>query len=106
LEIARRGYLIWRESLMLLWIKHDMNIPHMNIAFPLTFDDAAAQNRGAAGTPDQVRAYLQRDIDEGGLNYLLCRFAFGDVTQQEAVNSINLFTGRVMADLRPAAGMV
>jgi alkanesulfonate monooxygenase SsuD/methylene tetrahydromethanopterin reductase-like flavin-dependent oxidoreductase (luciferase family) len=106
LEIARRGYSRWRESLMLLWIKHDMNIPNLNIAFPLTFDDAAAQNRGAAGTPDQVRAYLQRDIDEGGLNYLLCRFAFGDLTQDEAVNSINLFTGKVMSDLRPAAGMV
>jgi len=106
LEIARRGYLRWRESLMLLWLKHDVNIPHMNIAFPLTFDDAAAQNRGAAGTPDQVRAYLQRDIDDAGLNYLLCRFAFGDLTQQEAVNSINLFTSRVMGDLRPAKGMV
>ncbi len=106
LAIARRGYARWRESLMLLWIKHDVNIPHMNIAFPLTFDDAAAQNRGAAGTPEQVRAYLQRDIDEGGLNYLLCRFAFGDVTQQEARNSIEMFTSRVMADLRPAKGMV
>jgi alkanesulfonate monooxygenase SsuD/methylene tetrahydromethanopterin reductase-like flavin-dependent oxidoreductase (luciferase family) len=106
LAIARRGYARWRESLMLLWIKHDLNIPHLNIAFPLTFDDAAAQNRGAAGTPDQVRAYLQRDIDEGGLNYLLCRFAFGDLTQQEARNSIELFTSHVMADLRPAKGMV
>jgi alkanesulfonate monooxygenase SsuD/methylene tetrahydromethanopterin reductase-like flavin-dependent oxidoreductase (luciferase family) len=106
LAIARRGYARWRESLMLLWIKHDLNIPHLNIAFPLTFDDAAAQNRAAAGTPEQVRAHLQRDIDEGGLNYLLCRFAFGDVTQEESVNSINLFTSRVMADLRPAEGMV
>jgi hypothetical protein len=40
------------------------------------------------------------------LNYLLCRFAFGDVTQQEACQSIELFTSRVMADLRPANGMV
>jgi alkanesulfonate monooxygenase SsuD/methylene tetrahydromethanopterin reductase-like flavin-dependent oxidoreductase (luciferase family) len=83
-----------------------MNIPHMNIAFPLTFDDAAAQNRAAAGTPDQVRERLQRDIDDGGLNYLLCRFAFGDVTTQDSKNSIDLFTSRVMADLRPAEGMV
>ena len=91
---------------MLLWIKHNVNILHMNAAFPLTFDDAAAENRAVAGTPDQVRDRLQRNIDEGGLNYLLCRFAFGDVTQQESVNSVNLFTGRVMADLRPAEGMV
>lgn len=106
LEIARRGYARWRESLMLLWVRHDMNIPHMNIAFPLTFDDAAAQNRAAAGTPDQVRDYLQRDIDAGGLNYLLCRFAFGNVLQEESRQSIELFTRRVMADLRPAKGMV
>jgi alkanesulfonate monooxygenase SsuD/methylene tetrahydromethanopterin reductase-like flavin-dependent oxidoreductase (luciferase family) len=106
LEIARRGYARWRESLMLLWIKHDLNVPHMNIAFPLTFDDAAAQNRAAAGTPDQIRQYLQRDIDDGGLNYLLCRFAFGNVLQEESQRSIELFTQRVMADLRPAKGMV
>ena len=106
LDIARRGYARWRESLMLLWVKHDVNIPHMNIAFPLTFDDAAAQNRAVAGTPDMVRERLQTNIDEGGLNYLLCRFAFGDVTQQESINSVNLFTSRVMADLRPAEGMV
>jgi hypothetical protein len=40
------------------------------------------------------------------LNYLLCRFAFGDLTQQESRQSIELFTKRVMADLRPAKGMV
>ncbi len=77
---------------MLLWIKHDMNIPHMNIAFPLTFDDAAAQNRGAAGTPEQVRAYLQRDIDDGGLNICCARFAFRRCHAARSVNSINLFT--------------
>ena len=106
LAIARRGYARWRESLMLLWIKHDMNLPHMNIAFPKTFDEAAAQNRGAAGTPEQVREKLQRDIDDGGLNYLLTRFAFGDLTQDEAKNSIDLFTSRAMGDLRPAKGLV
>ncbi len=106
LEIARRGYARWRESLMLLWVKHDLNIPHLNIAFPLTFDDAAAQNRAAAGTPEQVRAILQRDIDDAGLNYILCRFAFGDLTQQESQQSIDLFTKRVMGDLRAAKGLV
>jgi alkanesulfonate monooxygenase SsuD/methylene tetrahydromethanopterin reductase-like flavin-dependent oxidoreductase (luciferase family) len=105
-EIARRGYLRWRESLMLLWVKHDMNIPHLNIAFPKTYDDARAQNRAAAGTPEQVRAYLQQDIDDGGLNYLLVRFAFGDLTFDEARHSAELFTNRVMKDLRPAKGLI
>jgi hypothetical protein len=43
--------------------------------------------------------FLQQTIDEGGLNYLLCRFAFGDITGDEALHSIDLFTRHVMPDI-------
>jgi hypothetical protein len=42
---------------------------------------------------------LLRSVEEGGLNYLLCRFAFGDVTGSEALASLDLFTRKVMPDL-------
>ena len=38
---------------------------------------------------------VQKWIDEGGLNYLLCRFAFGDITADEAIQSVELFARHV-----------
>ena len=101
LEVARRGYGKWRDSFLLLWRKHNMNLPNPNALFPETFEEAEAEGRAVAGTPDKVRDFLQQTIDDGGLNYLLCRFAFGDITGEEALHSIDLFTRRVMADIRP-----
>jgi alkanesulfonate monooxygenase SsuD/methylene tetrahydromethanopterin reductase-like flavin-dependent oxidoreductase (luciferase family) len=101
LEVARRGYGKWRESFLMLWRKHNMNLPNPNALFPETFEEAEAEGRAVAGTPAKVRDFLQQTIDDGGLNYLLCRFAFGDITGNEALHSIDLFTRRVMADIRP-----
>jgi alkanesulfonate monooxygenase SsuD/methylene tetrahydromethanopterin reductase-like flavin-dependent oxidoreductase (luciferase family) len=103
LEVARTGYGKWRESFLKLWKMHNM-MPVMHAVFPETFEEAEAQGRAVAGTPDKVRDFLQTSIDEGGLNYVLCRFAFGDMQRDACLNSIDLFTRRVMADLRPAKG--
>jgi alkanesulfonate monooxygenase SsuD/methylene tetrahydromethanopterin reductase-like flavin-dependent oxidoreductase (luciferase family) len=98
LEVARRGYDKWRASFLKLWIAHDM-MPVAHAIFPERYEDAEEQGRAVAGTPEKVRAFLQRTIDEAGLNYLLCRFAFGDITGEEALNSIDLFTRYVMPDI-------
>jgi alkanesulfonate monooxygenase SsuD/methylene tetrahydromethanopterin reductase-like flavin-dependent oxidoreductase (luciferase family) len=98
LEIARRGYDKWRTSFLKLWIEHDM-MPVAHAIFPERYEDAEAQGRAIAGTPEKVRDFLQQTIDDAGLNYLLCRFAFGDITGDEALNSIELFTRHVMPDI-------
>jgi alkanesulfonate monooxygenase SsuD/methylene tetrahydromethanopterin reductase-like flavin-dependent oxidoreductase (luciferase family) len=98
LEIAKRGYRKWRDSFLLLWRKHNMNLPNPNALFPEQFEEAEQEGRAIAGTAEQVREFLQRSIDEGGLNYLLCRFAFGDITTDEALQSVELFSRLV----RPA----
>jgi alkanesulfonate monooxygenase SsuD/methylene tetrahydromethanopterin reductase-like flavin-dependent oxidoreductase (luciferase family) len=98
LEIARRGYDKWRASFFKLWLAHGM-MPTPQAIFPERFEDAEAQGRAIAGTPDKVRAFLQQTIDDAGLNYLLCRFAFGDITGEEALSSIDLFARRVMPDI-------
>lgn len=98
LEVARRGYDKWRASFLKLWLAHGM-MPSPQAVFPERFEEAEAQGRAVAGTPDKVRDHLQRAVDEAGLNYLLCRFAFGDITGDEALNSIALFTRHVMPDL-------
>ena len=60
------------------------------------------QGRAVAGTPDHVSEFVQTSIDEGGLNYLLCRFAFGDITCDEALQSVELFTRHVQPAITPA----
>ena len=98
LQIARRGYDKWRASFLKLWIAHAM-MPVAHAIFPERYEDAEAQGRAIAGTPDRVRDFLQQTIDDAGLNYILCRFAFGDITGDEALNSIALFTRHVMPDI-------
>jgi alkanesulfonate monooxygenase SsuD/methylene tetrahydromethanopterin reductase-like flavin-dependent oxidoreductase (luciferase family) len=103
LKVARTGYTKWRDSFLKLWKMHN-TLPVAHAVFPETFEEAEAQGRAVAGTPDKVRDFLQTSIDEGGLNYVLCRFAFGDMERDACLSSIELFTRKVMADLRPAKG--
>jgi alkanesulfonate monooxygenase SsuD/methylene tetrahydromethanopterin reductase-like flavin-dependent oxidoreductase (luciferase family) len=102
LAVARRGYDKWRASFLKLWIAHGM-MPSPAAVFPERYEDAEAQGRAVAGTPDKVRDFLRKTIGDAGLNYLLCRFAFGDITGEEALHSIDLFTRHVMPDLTEAA---
>ena len=102
LEIARTGYGKWRESFLKLWVRHNQ-MPVMHAVFPETFEEAEAQGRAVAGTPEKVRHHLQSSIDEAGLNYMLCRFAFGDMARDASLYSLDLFTRHVMPDLRPAS---
>src|ERR1700733_12271598 len=102
LEIAQRGYRKWRDSFLVLWRKHNMQLPNPNALFPERFEEAEAQGRAVAGTPEHVREFVQTSIDDGGLNYLLCRFAFGDITCDEALQSVELFDRHVRPAIAPA----
>ncbi|HET8996508.1 MAG TPA: LLM class flavin-dependent oxidoreductase [Acetobacteraceae bacterium] len=102
LDVARRGYHRWRDSFLLLWRKHNTLPANPNVLFPETFEEAEAEGRAVAGPPEKVRRFLQSEIDAGGLNYLLCRFAFGDITADEALHSVDLFARQVMPDLHEA----
>ena len=50
------------------------------------------------GTPETVAAEIERQFDEagGGLNYFVPRFAFGELTHDEAMKSFDLFCKEVM----------
>jgi alkanesulfonate monooxygenase SsuD/methylene tetrahydromethanopterin reductase-like flavin-dependent oxidoreductase (luciferase family) len=101
LEIARKGYDKWRHSFLKLWKMHN-RMPIMHAVFPERFEDAEKEGRAVAGTADKVTDFLLREVKAGGLNYLLCRFAFGDITGAESLHSLNLFTRGVMPHLRAA----
>ena len=97
LAIARRAYLRWHQSFYTLFRLY--NFPP-RLVYPDTFDEMLARGEAAAGTPATVLAQLRGQIEEGGVNYLFCRFAFGDITRSEATRSIELFAGEVMPSLK------
>jgi alkanesulfonate monooxygenase SsuD/methylene tetrahydromethanopterin reductase-like flavin-dependent oxidoreductase (luciferase family) len=95
-EIGKRAFGVWYASLMHLWRKHN----HPLTTYPIPEDFAAAVNAGMVivGTADEVCAGLKREIDIAGVNYLLTRFAFGDLSFEESVHSLSLFTSKVMPE--------
>lgn len=97
---ARRAYARWHASFMTLWIKHGATPP--NAPYPDSFEALEAMGLGIAGTPETVRATLARQVTEAGITYLACRFAFGDLTHDEARRSLDLFAAHVMPALGDA----
>ena len=91
--IARRAYIIWRTSFYLLWDRHGMK--PINVNFPDSVDELAALGQAIIGTPDKVGAEIHRQAEAAGVNYFLCRFAFGDTTYDEAKQSVDLFTRHI-----------
>lgn len=52
-------------------------------------------NRVIAASPTSMRAYMDAYV-ETGANYFICSFQWGDLTHEQAVRSIDLFTAEVM----------
>ncbi|HXZ02794.1 MAG TPA: LLM class flavin-dependent oxidoreductase [Stellaceae bacterium] len=100
LEIARRAHKRWHQSFFKLWEKHGTR--PMNAFYPDNFDEAQQRGFGVAGTPGLVREALQQQLAEARTNYLVCRFAFGDMTLAESRRSAELFARTVMPELSAA----
>ena len=76
----------------------------MKLVAARNFDEAHALGFGVAGTPAGVRAALQRQVSLARVNYLLCRFAFGDMALAESLRSLELFAAHVMPALHADPG--
>lgn len=78
------------ESLVYLWRKHQ--------AHHFTLDEVMRSSESTlyTGTPATVRARIVQDLEISGADYFLARFAYGDLTHEESVRSLELFTNEVM----------
>ena len=100
LNSARRAYLRWRTSFSYL---HEMH--GTPVASPLrveSFDKLIAQGQGVAGSPATVRDFLAAQLADCGANYVVGQLAFGDLTLDEMLRSVDLFGREVMPALRAA----
>lgn len=97
LAIARRAYQRWYSSFILLWDKHGTRPP--NALYPDNFDEVQRMGYGVAGSPETVRDSLLAQTRDAGNNYTVCRFAFGDLTLEESLGTVEMFTQIVVPAL-------
>jgi alkanesulfonate monooxygenase SsuD/methylene tetrahydromethanopterin reductase-like flavin-dependent oxidoreductase (luciferase family) len=93
-DIGKRAFARWYNSLQHLWRAHGNPMK----SYPIPEDFASAVSAGIVlvGTVDEVAENLQREIDIAGVNYVLTRFAFGDLSYEESLRSLTLFASEVM----------
>lgn len=78
------------KSLSHLWRK--FNVSHMS----LDEVNRASASTLIAGTPQTVRARIEQELQQSGANYMIVRFAYGDLTHEESARSLQLFSNEVM----------
>jgi alkanesulfonate monooxygenase SsuD/methylene tetrahydromethanopterin reductase-like flavin-dependent oxidoreductase (luciferase family) len=99
-RLARRAYPVWHASFTHLprLVGRGQNHPR-----PPDFDTLAERGQGIAGSPATVTQFLSSQLADTGCNYVVGQFAFGDLTLEECLQSIALFTSDVMPKLREGA---
>jgi alkanesulfonate monooxygenase SsuD/methylene tetrahydromethanopterin reductase-like flavin-dependent oxidoreductase (luciferase family) len=95
--VARRGWKRHAESFLKLWRRHGTGPQFARMTED--FADTEAAGMGFAGTAAEVRDALLAQAAETGVNYLVSRFAFGDLTLAESLRSATLFAQEVMPAL-------
>ncbi len=91
---ARRAFKVWYGSLVHLWRAHGMELPSQ--IFPSDFDEAQDLGYVVAGSPATVRDRMREADTASGINYSICRFAYGDLEYEESARSVRLFAREVM----------
>jgi alkanesulfonate monooxygenase SsuD/methylene tetrahydromethanopterin reductase-like flavin-dependent oxidoreductase (luciferase family) len=94
---AKRAFALWYDALIHLWRAHGVGLPRQMI--PAEFEAAMDGGYIVAGAPATGRDRLKRDNDVAGINYCLCRLAFGDLSFEESKRSVELFAAEVMPAL-------
>ncbi len=101
MDVARRAYLRWRSSFLLLHDRHGTR-PNSTLNAE-SFDALVAQGQGIAGSPATVTAFLEPQVADSGVNYVVGQMAFGDLSLDEMERSVEMFGREVMPALRAAA---
>jgi len=97
MRLASRAYRPWFDSFIHLSRLRGRAQTHPR---PEEFEPLMERGQGIAGSPATVRKLLAAQIAETGCNYVVGQFAFGDMTRDEALRSIELFARDVMPTLQ------
>ncbi|MFQ6027834.1 MAG: LLM class flavin-dependent oxidoreductase [Dehalococcoidia bacterium] len=81
----------WLHNISYLWDKAGVGLP-----VKVDFDDWLAKEVIIAGSPQSVREQVQRTVVESGINYFCAIFAWGDLTHEQVMRSMQLFSEEVI----------
>jgi len=89
---AKPAYTDYYNNLMKLW--RDFNT--VNTLFTPDLDEARRYDVAITGSPDAVRADVEKYFEETGANYLVLAFCWGSLSQAQSDRSFQLFAEEVM----------
>jgi alkanesulfonate monooxygenase SsuD/methylene tetrahydromethanopterin reductase-like flavin-dependent oxidoreductase (luciferase family) len=96
-KIARRAYKKWYHAFDYLISPFGIHNPNPR---PPEWDGIPKVSMGIAGSPETVTSFVTSQIRETGVNYFVGQFAFGDLSLEEARNSVNLFASDVIPEIK------
>jgi alkanesulfonate monooxygenase SsuD/methylene tetrahydromethanopterin reductase-like flavin-dependent oxidoreductase (luciferase family) len=84
-----------------LRVKHGVTglVSRLSVPRGATYEDCLADGSVIAGSPQTVRAEIERQVAELGVNYLLTYLFLGTMSLAEALGSLALFSSEVMPHL-------
>jgi alkanesulfonate monooxygenase SsuD/methylene tetrahydromethanopterin reductase-like flavin-dependent oxidoreductase (luciferase family) len=88
------AYEAWYEKYGRLWQTYDPRPP-------AKFEDVLQRDSGRMimGSPRTVRDAIAAEISETGANYFITRFAYGNLSHEQSMRSLELFISEVMPGL-------
>ena len=89
---SREAFNVWFYNINYLWDQAGSDA----LSFVRDFDALLDQGVIIAGSPESVREQVQRAVDETGINYFSSIFAWGNLTHQQVMTSMDLFVKEVM----------
>jgi len=100
-QAARRraapAFSVFRQNFSSLW--DHFNDPLAKQLLPEDMDAIIEHGEAIVGSPKQVLDKLGEELELTGANYLVCRFAFGDLSFEHICESLNLFCEEVKPGL-------
>jgi alkanesulfonate monooxygenase SsuD/methylene tetrahydromethanopterin reductase-like flavin-dependent oxidoreductase (luciferase family) len=96
--LARPAYVRWRRNMAKLWEERGGGFPLAG-HLPEAWDQAEAMGHGCAGSPATVRAFVEREVAQGGITYFVSAFAFGDLPLDAVLHSVDLFAAEAIVGL-------
>jgi alkanesulfonate monooxygenase SsuD/methylene tetrahydromethanopterin reductase-like flavin-dependent oxidoreductase (luciferase family) len=97
LAIGRHAWDKFYTSFIKLWKRYGTEPGNR---LPAAFDAVLETGFAVVGSPDTVRRALTRQVEVSGANFVGGNFVFGDISFEEARQSIRLFGQHVMPALR------
>lgn len=93
-RVMREAYPFWYRHFVHLWKAHGGS--PVVAAYTEDFDETVAKDLLVFGSPETVRAEIERYIETSDTNYFVCRFAYGSLSYGQSRSALDAFVEEVM----------